>query len=181
MAESPWYRRLKMLGRKSVSGSLESLSQGTFVKFLLPNVSSDPEGDREALKTKQIPPEHPNCVFNSFFRAEDDATILKILLNVFGAAQNIWKDEWKDPENFILTKTLGFSGIMRAIPDMVRRGQENEDLSIDFFTKIFGQVKEKMDAKNIALTSESFSASASGEAEFALLIKAEIPPAKKAQ
>jgi hypothetical protein len=47
---SPWYRRLKMLGKKTAPGSAESLSQGTFVKFLLPRISSEPDLDMNLLK-----------------------------------------------------------------------------------------------------------------------------------
>lgn len=174
MSESPWFRRLKMLGRKSVSGSLETLSQGTFIKFLLPLVSSDPVGDMEALKKSPVSPEHSECVFNSFFREQNDSMILKILLNLFGGAKRVWSSEWDDPSRFILTKTLGFSGIMRALPEMVRRGKENGDLTIEYFVRVFTRAKQKMESENIVLTSEHFSASASGEAKFANMIKAEI-------
>jgi len=177
MKDSPWYRRLKMLGRKSTTGSLESLSQGTFVKFLLPLISKNPARDRNLLKQHKPPEAYPDCVFNDYFREEKDSIILKILLNTFRAARSVWPKEWDEPEEFVLSKTLGFSGIMGALPDMVRAGraQSRNDLSEKYFSSIFQRVKKQLAADNIALTSEYFSASASGEAEFREMIRREIP------
>lgn len=174
MPESPWHRRLKMLGRKSAQGSAESLSQGTFVKFLMPHVSADPAKDMELLKNNRPPLVHPKCIFNEYFREEKDSLILKVLLNTFEAARRTWPKEWEDPAVSVLTKTLGFSGIMRALPEMVRGGRAKNDLSTDYFSAVFGRVKEQMQAEGIALTSEHFSASALGEAEFAQRIRQQV-------
>ncbi len=45
---SPFYRRLKMLGTKE--DDLASLSQGSFIKYLLPLISSKPEEDTRVTK-----------------------------------------------------------------------------------------------------------------------------------
>jgi DGQHR domain-containing protein len=166
MLESPWYRRLKMLGRKSSPDSLESLSQGTFVKFLLPLVSANPEADAELIKNGKPPGTYPKCAFNEYFRKDKDSQILKVLLNVFGAAREVWPTEWADPDEYVLTKTLGFSGIMKALPDLVKAGRERRELSAEYFTGVFAKVKDKLDAANSSLASGQFSASASGEAKF---------------
>jgi DGQHR domain-containing protein len=170
---SPWYGRLKMLGKKTSPDSFESLSQGTFVKFLLPLVSSDPEADMNLLKQgKQLIAR--NCIFNDYFRKDEDSTILKILLNVFQGARDTWPREWKDPDSYVLTKTLGFSGIMRALPKMYSKGKQAGNLSEDYFRRIFEAVKKEMNGRKISLTSDYFSASASGEAEFRDLIEAAV-------
>ncbi len=173
MPESPWYRRLKMLGKKSIPGSAESLSQGTFVKFLMPHISAHPAKDMDLLKNNKAPIAYSKCIFNEYFREGKDSLILKVLLNVFQAARRVWPAEWDDPAHFILTKTLGFSGIMRALPEMVNKGRSQNDLSVDFFSSIFTRVKGQMEAAGVTLTSEHFSASASGEAEFREMILSE--------
>jgi DGQHR domain-containing protein len=170
MSESPWHRRLKMLGRKSVAGSTESLSQGTFIKFLLPLISANPAKDADLLKNGKKPGVYPQCVFNEYFRDEQDSMILKVILNTFIGARTVWPTEWKDPDNFVLTKTLGFSGIMRALPDLVTQGRNGGALSEDYFVRVFAGVKERMEASHRTLGSGQFSASASGEAEFRDLI-----------
>ncbi|SRR6266851_522071 len=173
MPESPWYRRLKMLGRKSVAGSAESLSQGTFVKFLMPHISANPAKDMDLLKNNQPPLVFPKCIFNEYFREGKDSLILKVLLNTFQGARSVWPAEWDDPAGFILTKTLGFSGIMRALPDLVNNGRHQNDLSVGYFSAVFEKVKRQMEATGATLTSEYFSASASGEAEFREMIRRE--------
>lgn len=169
---SPWFTRLKMLGRKTAAGSLESLSQGTFVKFLLPKISSKADLDMNLSKqNKELPP-RPDSIFNEYFRKDQDSTILKILLNVFQGARDTWPHEWDDPNSFVLTKTLGFSGIMGALNEMYIKGKQKGDLSEKYFRGIFEAVKRGMDEHKISLTSEFFSASASGEAEFRNMIRA---------
>jgi DGQHR domain-containing protein len=171
---SPWFKRLKMLGKKSTPGSLETLSQGTFVKFLLPLISSEPDADMDLLKRNKELPERRECIFNDYFRRDQDSTILKILLNVFQAAKETWPVEWADPDAFVLTKTLGYSGIMKALPAMYSKGKQTGDLSEQYFKRVFGAVREYFSEHNISLTSESFSASASGEGEFRNMIVAAV-------
>jgi DGQHR domain-containing protein len=170
---SPWYNRLKMLGKKS-PGSNETLSQGTFIKFLLDHISSDPAKDMDIMKRGEKPQPRDKCVFNEYWRKEEDSTILKILMNLFHGAKNTWPTEWQNPNISILTKTTGFNGIMRALPEMVNKGKSRGDLSESYFSSIFAAVKNTMDARSIPLTSEHFSASASGEAEFRDLILVEV-------
>lgn len=165
MPGSPWFRRLKMLGRKT-PGSLESLSQGTFVKFLLPHLSKKPDFVRNILKKGDKPPKEDGCVFNEYFIKEQNSTILKILMNVFQAAKDTWSKEWEDPTTYTLTKTQGFSGIMTALAKMVEKGKVREDLSANYFREIFLVVKRTMDENNIQFTVEHFPSSAVGESKF---------------
>ncbi|MGA3283538.1 MAG: DGQHR domain-containing protein [Verrucomicrobiota bacterium] len=166
---SPWYKRLKMLGRKT-PGSNESLSQGTFVKFLLPQISDDPTTDRDSIISGKELPERPKCIFNEYWRKSEDDVVLKILMNTFQGARNVWKQEWDDPNNFVLTKTNGFTGIMKALPAMFRKGKERQDLSADFFTHIFTNTRTIMQQRGITLTKEYFQTSAVGETQFRNLI-----------
>lgn len=175
-ATSPWHRRLKMLGRKT-PGSEESLSQGTFVKHLLPLISSDPVGDMDKIRRGQEPPPHPRCVFNEYFVREQDPTILKILMNVFSAQKNCWNEEWEQPGRFILTKTTGFTGTMRALPALIAAGKLRQDLSEQFFTTVFTAAKAQIIAAGKQLTSEHFPSGSSGEASFEREILRGLPQA----
>jgi DGQHR domain-containing protein len=166
---SPWFRRLKMLGKKTY-GSMESLSQGTFVKTLLPHISADPVTDLDRLKRGEKPLIHSNCVFNEYFHQEQDSTILKILMNLFQAARETWPQEWEDPSSYILTKTVGFTGIMKALPEIVRKGRQTGDLSLEFFRNMFEKVKKHMDETVIQLTSVHFPSSSAGASKFQNMI-----------
>src|SRR5260221_1415666 len=166
---SPWYRRLKMLGKKT-PGTIESLSQGTFVKFLLPLISDEPYKDRDLIIRKEPLVAREKCIFNDYLRNNEDATILKIMMNTFQGARSVWPDEWNNPNQHVLTKTTGFTGIMKALPEMFRKGQSKQDLSADFFTSVFKNVKTIMQKKQIPLTTEYFLTSAAGESQFRDLI-----------
>lgn len=171
--DSPWYGRLKMLGKKTL-GSNETLSQGTFINFLLTHISSDPVKDLDIIKKGQVPPPRNKCVFNEYWRNDQDSTILKILMNLFQGAKDSWPNEWENPSISILTKTTGFTGIMRALPEIIKKGKDTGDLSYTYFRKIFEAVRNEMATRNIPLSSQHFSASASGEAEFRDLILNEL-------
>ncbi len=159
MPDSPWFRRLKMLGNKT-PGSTESLSQGTFIKQLLPMISDNPVEDMDRIKKGLKPNIYPNCIFNSYWINDKDSTILKILINVFNAARITWKSEWDDYMSSILTKSVGFTGIMSALPGMYKYGSSKHDLSINCFTEIFGKTKQKLEVSKSTLTSDFFAGGA---------------------
>jgi DGQHR domain-containing protein len=166
---SPWYKRLKMLGRKT-PGSDESLSQGTFIKFLLPCISKSPDADRDKLKNNQEPDPQDDCVFNEYFRKNQDSIILKILINVFTAAKETWPKEWEDAVSYTLTKTNGFTGIMKALPKMVEHGKKEHVLSLEYFKRIFQIVRDEMISKNMEFTVSHFEPSSVGENRLCKLI-----------
>ena len=165
MPNSPWFKRLKMLGKKT-PGSLESLSQGTFVKFLLRHISRKPDIVRNMLKQGDQPPPEDGCIFNKYFLKKQDSTILKILMNVFRAAKETWPEEWQNPTAYTLTKTQGFSGIMTALPELTVTGKNQRNLSVAYFKTVFLKVKNRMDESSIQFTVEHFPSSAVGESKF---------------
>lgn len=162
---SPWRGRLKMLGKKTL-GTDESLSQGSFIKFLLPLITSNPTQDMTRIKSGEPPEVHPHCIFNEYFNSKDDEVILKVLLNVFNAVKVTWPDEWADPSKSVLTKTTGYTGIMTALPELVKLGKKHNILSQKYFNLIFEKTKEELDSLGINLTSGYFNSSARGEAAF---------------
>ena len=79
--ESPFYRRLKMLGKKT-KGSNESLSQGTFVRELIKHISDNPYRDLELVRQeKEVPVS--GTIFSQYFISGQDEVILKIIQNLF--------------------------------------------------------------------------------------------------
>jgi DGQHR domain-containing protein len=159
MEESPWKRKLKMLGSKT-PGSEESLSQGTFVKQLLPLISANPDEDMERIKKGLIPEKLPYRIFREYFLDDKDPKILKILLNVFNAVKQTWPDEWKNSNDYILTKSVGFTAIMLALPEMYKNGLVKQDLTQVYFAEIFEKVKLKLLEEKLELTNDFFEAGA---------------------
>lgn len=161
MPDSAWYRRLKMLGTKT-PGSSETLSQGTFVKQLLPNISADPVDDMNRIRKGDHPIRQPDLIFNEYFYDNKDAIILKVLLNYFKAAKNTWPCQWDDPTSSILTKSVGFTGLMMALPRIYQAGHKKNSLKVEYFEGVFQSSRRLLEAQGRELTSKHFSASSSG-------------------
>ncbi len=166
MEESPWYRKLKMLGKNTGEGG-QSLSQGTFVKNLLIHISNKPDEDRDIIMKGMELPIRNGCVFNEYFRNGQDEIILKILINIFNAVKETWPNEWQNSNEFILRKSTGFIAIMKSIPTIYELGKNKNDLSKDFFLKIFSNAKSTLKKENKELNSISFPPGARSERELA--------------
>lgn len=160
--DSPFYRRLKMLGKKS-KDSNESLSQGTFTTQLLKLISNKPYEDFNFSRNNQIPPARPNCIFNHYFLSDNDQVILKILMNVFKAASIVFQEEWNNPNKYILSKTTGYTGIINALPTLYKIGLSKNTLDLEFFKGIFTNLKYYLESQNLELTSEYYPPNSLGE------------------
>jgi DGQHR domain-containing protein len=156
--KSPWYRKLKMLGKRV--GADETLSQGTFVKTLLDLISSKPDRDRDLINRKEVVPVDDRCVFNEYWRTEQDAVILRVLTNMFLAASEVWKEDWGTS---ILTKTTGFRGLMKSLPVLVPAGRDKKHLDKKFFEDVFTEAKKAMAKERATLTADDFQPGGVGE------------------
>jgi DGQHR domain-containing protein len=151
---SPFYKRLKMLGAKQ--DELASLSQGSFVKYLIPLISKTP--DQDAIDIKKSKPLNPDnsCSLRVYFEKGEDEIIYKILFNLFNSFKEVFYEEWTNPSEYILTKTLGYGAIVKAFPVMYEKGKEKKDLSSEHFIPETIKIKEHFKNLNIKLTSEVF-------------------------
>lgn len=135
---------------------LAVLSQGAFVKRLLPLITRSP--DDYALKIKNdinLPPE--SLPFNKFFRDGKDEVILKILNNYFNAVSIIFDVEWADPNKYILSKAIGFGALMKSFPKIYDIGVSKKTLTQDFFVDVLTDVKNHFISNKIELTSFHYS------------------------
>lgn len=152
--KSPFYKRLKMLGKGG--GNIASISQGSFIKSLLKLITSKPEVYAVDLKNNKVlePEKKP---FNQYFIDDKDEVIRKILVNLFQSVQEVFNNEWSQPENYILSKSIGYGAILKAYPEIHKLGLEKKSLSLDFFRSIMERLKERLEQDNLELTSVNFS------------------------
>ena len=169
-ANSPFFRRLKMLEKREYN--TETISQNTFVTSLCKLITITPKEDAIRIKRNETVLANPSLAFSKYFYAkpENDAIILKILLNYFSAARNVFAVEWNDTNNYILTKTVGFSALMEALNTLVPMGEKKGTLSQSYFEKVFIQFCVLLQDKNLKLTSECFSSSGADKSKLAKLI-----------
>ena len=168
---SPFYRKLKMLGKK-VSGE-ETLSQGTFAAELIKHISNKPDEDYADAKAQRALKYRDQCIFSKYFIEDKDDVILKILMNVFNALKDVFNDEWNNPKS-ILTKTTGYSGVMQALPELINYGLETNDLRKESFVKVFEKLKRLMENYHLHFVNTDLPSNASGQAKLRNLINNSI-------
>ena len=155
---SPFYKKLKMLGKKT--SPTETLSQAAFVDGLLPFFNKSTE----------------TSIFYSFFSEDKDEVILKVLSNYFSAVKELFPNDWNDTSK-ILTKTTGYFGLCQALPQIFKKGLEQHTLSFDFFKQYLKDAKAYIDKKNISFDSSNFHTGKQGQAELSnLFLMTSYPP-----
>lgn len=172
-ADSPFFGRLKMLGKKSSRDAI--LSQGTFVNYLCRLITNNPQKDMIHLKRNRPLKDdglEPNrLVFRKYFIDGRDDIILKLLTNYFSAIKAVFYEEWGDTSKYILAKTTGFGALMKAFPYFYDKGVDSQRLSQAFFTQEFQNVKTQLRANGVELTSSAIPSGEQGQSYLARLIK----------
>lgn len=155
--DSPFYNRLKMLGKKQPDQENAILSQGTFVKGILQLFSKNPQEDARAIKRGEELKSDSKLPLRHYFIKENDKIIYKILLNCFSALREVFWNEWDHPKDNILWKTTGFGAIIYSLPSLCRNGFYNKDLTKDYFIQAFLLFRDELLNRGIYLNKDFFS------------------------
>jgi len=166
---SPFFGRLKMLGKKSTPDAI--LSQGTFVNYLCKLISNTPQEDMINLKKNRKLKGSDHLVLRNYFIEERDDVILKLLTNYFSAVADVFPEEWNNTSKYILSKTTGYGALMKVFPHFYKRGSELRNLSHKFFVTEFMNVKSMLQSRGIELTSKDIPSGEQGQSTLARLIK----------
>lgn len=153
---SPFYNRLKMLGKKTSNQEDATLSQGSFGKRILSLITKNANEDARMIKRGEELKSDERCIFREYFIAQEDDVIMKILLNCFNALKNVFPDQWRDPHNNILWKTTGYHAVIDSLPTIYAYGIRKKDLSQTLFETVFRKFKESIDSKQLSLTSDHY-------------------------
>ncbi len=125
--DSPFYRRIKILGKKIDES--ETLSQAAFI-------------DQVARQIKDT-----SGPLYQFFKDDKDWVIRKIISNCFSAILGVQSKMANTGfhEDYFL-KTTGFGGVAQALKDLVEAGMKDGDVTKQFFINVmenfFSRVKE---------------------------------------
>jgi DGQHR domain-containing protein len=158
--DSPFYNRLKMLGKKEENQDLATLSQGTFVKHLITLLTKDPDLDYRLSKKNEKLMEVPSLPLREYFLNNEDGVILKILLNVFNALRDTFPEYWESPLDNILWKSTGYVAILNAFNTLYDLGDSQNDLTYSHFKKCFISFRDYLDKEGLVLTSKDFPSNA---------------------
>ena len=167
---SPFYRRIKMLGKKASES--ESLSQGTFVNYICRFITNDSDRDGRDIKNGRAIQELDTTkyVLRKWFSLEKDAEIYLVLKNYFSAAKEVFSLEWDNTEEYILTKTTGFGALCKAFPSAFSIGIAKGILKQSFFVDLFVLSKESIKKANKKLISSDFGSGESAQKGLSKLI-----------
>ncbi len=119
---SPFYKKIKRLGKATPGRYTETLSQATVVAGILQYICRDKE---QILRDRQIgrkggtfPPAGPNdvdrLVLRPFFVEDRDVELTNLIWNYFEAVQERWPQAWNvNATGSMLNRTNGYDGLMR--------------------------------------------------------------------
>lgn len=166
-SKGPFQGGLKMLGKKNSPDEL--LTQGSFVKCLLPLISSKPDRDLIAVKRQLEIPKDDSLPFNAFWRNGRDDLILTAMNSYFSAVEQVFPEQW-DKEAYrptkkgeekkptpILRRTVGYEALMRALKSIWPEIKASNKIDVESFIPLVRKFKEN--SKDIALTTEFFGSS----------------------
>lgn len=162
---SPFHKKLKMLGKKQTDEA--TLSQGTFVNGMLKLISKNPQKDMIDIKNGDPLKDDPKYPLRTFFINEDDSKIFKIVKDYFGAISSVFKEEWNS-NDFILTKTTGYLGLIMLFPKLYEFSKENNLPMYDFFKKSFEKIRVGLVNANRTLTSDNYESGVKGQKALAI-------------
>lgn len=152
--KSPLENKIKILGRATGRGG-ETLTQGTFVSWLMPLISKEPMIDSDKIKRKFLlekvtGEEERKIVFRNMFIEERDAEIAKVLWNYFNAVQDRWFDAWYTAKvGNILNRSTGFIALMQFLPlAYLQLGNPGEVVTAEAFRDLLKKVDLKDDDFN---------------------------------
>ena len=177
---SPFYHRIKRLGRATVGRTGETLTQAVTVQMLLALITDNPMADRDSF-LRHLGLERPSAEqlrrrpFRGLFVRRKEDEIARIVLRYFCAVRSRWPESWDDfdRKGNTLPKTNGFRALMRflkpaylrIVGDDIGAVPEESD-----FASIFESVE--LEDKDFNLT--TFPPGTSGEARLHGFLRATL-------
>jgi len=115
---SPFYKRIKRLGCATPNRENETITQATFVKALMPYLTTDENEDRKRYAKGEVIElgGSDKTIFRLLMKDERDMELTKILYNYFLAVKKRWPRSWdSDVRGQMLNKSNGFMALMRLL------------------------------------------------------------------
>jgi len=156
---SPFYKSIKMLGRKE-NDYTGIISQSAFAKKLIQFISKDPLRDRDLIAKKQPLPytdkDAENLIFLQPFKEQRDDFIYAILKNYFSALKKLLHNQWGS-KNYLITKSIGVHAYMEYLRYIYPEVLNERNATSEFFYDILKETKTTND-----LTSSYYSPNEQG-------------------
>ena len=149
--ESPWYNKIKLIGKKDELSEDAVISLSAFAQRILKYVYNDKKYFNK-LRNKLITSDNNlasitngesfgESILWDFYVMHDELSIYKILLNYFNALSEIFENDWNDTDS-ILTKTTGYNAIMTLFKEIFEDGISQGTLDKEYFYEKLLPLKE---------------------------------------
>lgn len=154
---SPFSGKIKRLGVATEGRFNETITQATFVKALMPYISSSPLKDRDLFLRGKQPElgkhdEILQMIFRPSFIQEKDLDIADNVWNYFDAVKTRWPDAWANTgQGFMLNKTNGFNGLMRFLrPAYLYFASPGQTVKTEQYLEIFKKIEIEDEYFNVS-------------------------------
>lgn len=155
---SPFYRKVKRLGKATPGRYTETLSQATVVTGILQYICKD---KIQIISDRQIgrrggafPPadskDAEKLVLRPFFVSNNDVALTNLIWNYFEAVKRRWPVAWEaNGTGYMLNRTNGYDGLMKFFRHAYRHfAAPGEVVSTDRFSSLFDKVTMEDDDFN---------------------------------
>lgn len=177
---SPFFQRIKRLGRATEGREGETITQAVVVEMLLNLMSKEPMGDRDAFLRKlglkkPTREELMNFPFRGLFIEENEEDVTRILLRYFSAVRDRWPKSWDDLDRRgnALPKTNGFRALMRFLK-FVYLNIAGDDVGMVPEIEQFQEVLQLVALEDEDFDTNTFPPGTSGEAGLYRFLKAAL-------
>lgn len=149
--KSPFYNRIKLVGKNYKRGEEIPLSQATMVKSILFNISKNQrEAEIERNKDRKDLSPNSDLVFRNYYIANNDKMIVRIMYSYFSAAKesfvfsngiSYW-DLNSTPETNVLQTNVGYQALMKLLVDLLKIAPEEMKDKKSFYMTYLVKAKD---------------------------------------
>jgi len=166
------YRRIKRLGAAvNPEKYNETIAQATFIKTMLPYLSSDSNDDRDRhYKGKELDDysskKNSKAFLRKIYLRSDDNLIAEIFWNFFKAVKARWPIAWESEDTgIILGRTNGFKALMKyfyTCCDQIANVTNNDIDKIPSYEEFYEQL-EQISLQDSQFNTDNFKPGTSGQ------------------
>ena len=140
---SPFYGKIKMLGKKEKYGQF--ISQGTVAKKISQFITSNSTMDNLTIEQygPNALPTNKKKVFRNSFIKNQPAEVAKDIINFFGVFEIVYYDIW-DADKLLIKKAIGYSAMMYFLEKLLLKDIKGARSYFDIFEKNQEQNSKKL-------------------------------------
>lgn len=178
---SPFFERIKRLGKTTPGRKGETLTQASFVETLVTFISTEPVKDRNLLLegrrlSKPDPDELIKVPFRTLFIEERDLDIAEIIFNYFCAVRDRWPRSWAETTltGNLLPRTNAFKALMKYLKEDVYIQVVGQEIGRIPSTEEFRPYLDRVEVNDEDFTTKNFVPGSTGQSVFLKVLRGQL-------